>query len=88
MVGGTVIETLVTDTSVWVNVRDGSETCGVLLERTPEARSISERDDLWWDGSVVSWTPRYRMGGRAILKSAVKIKRLGGAGCVKRPESA
>jgi hypothetical protein len=45
---------------VWVNVRDRGDECAVFVADSPEARSISEGDTLWWQGGKVFWTPKSR----------------------------
>jgi hypothetical protein len=59
MVGGIVIETIDTGDRIWVNCkdRDYSNTCAIYIERTPESRSISEGDSIWWQGWSAFWTP-------------------------------
>lgn len=91
MVGGTVIETIVLPEKVWVNCDEArsyeaeggwvtipSRECAIYVERTPESRSISEGDSLWWQGGWAMWTPR----NRAFEDR--KLKRIGYSG-VSRP---
>jgi hypothetical protein len=61
MVGGVVIETIVLPEKVWVNCREKprrGRKCAIYVERTPESRSISEGDSLWWQGEWAMWTPK------------------------------
>lgn len=89
MVGGRVIETIpcVVDgeARVWINVRgtrgEHGNTCAVYVEDAPSARSVSEGDSLWWQGSWAFWTPR--VGGF----SDYRLRRIGCSG-VSRPEEA
>lgn len=64
MVGGKVIETLDCGEKVWINCQGtGSEKnnkCAIYVERTAEARSISEGDSFWWQSGHAYWTPRNR----------------------------
>jgi hypothetical protein len=91
MIGGIVIETLVLEDRVWVNVQDYNktedrllrDTCAVYVEKSPEARSISDGDMVWWQGGFIHWTAKDRYH-RTIGKPDVKIKRLGFSG-VERP---
>lgn len=61
-VGGIVVETLVMPGRVWVDTEDADagDRCAIYVEATPEARSISEGDSLWWQGLWAMWTPRSR----------------------------
>ena len=90
MIGGTVIETIVQERRVWINVKDEDSpdsTCGIYVENTPQARSISERDTIWWQAGWAMWTPRERLGGRPLVKGEITLKRVGFSGA-KRPGNA
>jgi hypothetical protein len=56
-VGGKVVETIVLADKVWVNADDQGDKCAIYVERTPESRTISEGDSLWWHGHAAFWTP-------------------------------
>lgn len=46
---------------VWINCRDDhGDECAIYVARTPEARSVSEGDSVWWQGTGAFWTPRHR----------------------------
>ena len=55
-VGGKVVETIVLDDRVWVDTGE----CAIYVERSNEARAISDGDDVWWHGRTAFWTPRNR----------------------------
>lgn len=59
-VGGIVVETIGLSDRIWANTREPSsgDLCAIWLERTDEARSISNGDALWWQGGHAFWTPR------------------------------
>jgi hypothetical protein len=60
-VGGEVIDTVDQLDRILVRYQDPehpSRTGSVALERTLEARSISPKDYLWWQGLFAYWTPR------------------------------
>jgi hypothetical protein len=80
MIGGTVIETIVTDDRVWLNCKDNHyrSTLGIYVERTDAARSISEGDQIWWQGFYAFWTPKSR------AFSDHRLRRIGCSG-VPRP---
>jgi hypothetical protein len=85
-VGGTVIETIVTGDLVWINTKEKPEyrsECAIYVENTPEARSVSEGDIVWWQGQWAMWTPKDSTG-RTIGPVEVKLKRRGFSG-VARP---
>ena len=84
-VGGRVIETLDTGDKVWVNTHDKHSECAVYVERTPEARSISEGDMLWWQAGICYWTP-YDQRGQAIDPVERELRKVGYSG-VNRPGS-
>lgn len=80
-VGGVVIETVVLDDRVWICTRDvlyGDEVA-IYVERTPEARSVSEGDTIWWQGPWALWTPRL---GPCGFKPFIdkKLRRIGYSG--------
>lgn len=72
---------------VWINCQGtGSEAknqCAIYVERTPEARSVSVGDKIWWQGSWAFWTPRSLDGPMPFEDK--KIPRWGYSG-VSRPE--
>jgi hypothetical protein len=79
MVGGKVIETIDCGDKVWINCRDQHKTeRGIYVERTDAARSVSEKDDIWWLNNSAYWTPE----GKHF--SDYKLIKLGMAG-PKRP---
>jgi hypothetical protein len=84
MVGGKVIETIDTGDKVWINCRgtgcEKNNECAIYVERTPEARSVSLGDSIWWQGRHAFWTPK----GRHFEDR--KLIRWGFSG-VSRPES-
>jgi hypothetical protein len=43
---------------VWINVCEHGRECAVFVADTPEARSVSPGDTLWWQGREAFWTPR------------------------------
>lgn len=59
-VGGKVVETIVLEDRVWINTSDDGDECAIYVERTPESRTISEGDSLWWQSGWAFWTPRNR----------------------------
>jgi hypothetical protein len=59
-VGGKVLETIVLSDRVWVNTIDDGHECAIYIMRTPESRSISEGDTVWWQGKHAFWTPKGR----------------------------
>lgn len=83
-VGGKVVESIVLEDRVWVNTHDGGSgcrkmtckghTCAIYVERTPESRTISEGDSLWWQGDFAFWTPVNR------AFSDYRLKRIGFSG--------
>jgi hypothetical protein len=92
-VGGTVVEIIDLPDRVWVNTDEArsydaeggrviipSRECAIYVERTPEARSISEGDSVWWQGEWAMWTPKSR---------PFEDKRLRRIGCsgVGRPQT-
>jgi hypothetical protein len=87
MVGGRVLETVVVEVDgkprVWVSVAVGqarTET-GVWLAGTFAARSVSEGDELRWQGEWAYWTPRSR------AFHAKQLLRIGSSGA-PRPTAA
>lgn len=64
MVGGKVEQTIDCGDRMWVIVRgtgsEQSNLCAIFVERTPESRSISEGDSIWWQGAHAFWTPANR----------------------------
>lgn len=63
-VGGKVVETIVLGDRVWIATREPEypldEPTAIYVERTAEARTISEGDSVWWHGVNAYWTPRNR----------------------------
>jgi hypothetical protein len=47
---------------LWIDTREptSGDHCAIYVEATPEARSISEGDALWWQGAWAMWTPSTR----------------------------
>jgi len=92
MVGGTVIETIRCpnkgeDGKVWVNCESNSYegmTCAIYVEWCPEALSVSEGDQLWWQSPWAYWTP-YDEGGVKIGPKDIQIPRASFSG-VSRPD--
>lgn len=85
MIGGKVIETLLYKNRIWVNTQDRNDTCAIYVEDTPESRSISEGDSIWWQGGYAYWTAKSREGRKSIGKPDYRLKRIGFSG-VKRPQ--
>lgn len=91
MIGGKVLETLIVKDRVWINTGDFSsetgklrESCAIYVDDTPEARSISEGDIVWWQGRTAYWTAKNRHGQR-IGKVETPLKRRGYSG-VNKPQ--
>ena len=88
MVGGRVVETIILDDKVWINTTDGRDECAIYVEKTPEARTASRGDKLWWQGGVAFWTPTDSddLKGEDITGPVeVELKRIGYSG-VPRPK--
>lgn len=83
MCGGKVIETIILEDSVWVNVQDKRDICAVYVDNTPESRSISDGDSIWWQGGYVFWTAKNKKG-KTVGKVDYKLKKRGFSG-VSRP---
>ena len=85
MIGGTVIEIIVLEDRVWINCREEAtgNVCAIYVERSNEARCVSERDTIRWEGEWASWNAKDRQG-RALGKPNIQLKRIGLSG-VKRP---
>jgi hypothetical protein len=86
-VGGTVIETIITGDLVWINTKESPKyrsECAIYVENTPEARSVSEGDIIWWQGNIAYWTAKDRHG-RTVGRKEVELKRRGFSG-VARPQ--
>ena len=86
-IGGKVVETIVLPEKVWVNTRDTDygpreRTVAIYVERTPESRSISVGDIIWWQGDTAFWTPRSLGNNPPFVEK--KLKRVGFSG-VPRP---
>lgn len=87
MVGGRVVETVPFtrdgERRIWINVRgtrsEHRQTLGIYVADSPAARSVSEGDSIWWQGSHAMWTPR--VGGF----NDYRLDRIGYSG-VSRPE--
>lgn len=88
-VGGKVVETIVLADKVWVNTRErqSGDECAIYVERTPESRTISNGDSLWWQGRNAYWTPRSGSMKRNPPFTDRKIARIGCSG-VSRPSGA
>jgi hypothetical protein len=68
--GGVVIDTFDQGDAVFVKA---GTAVGIFLERTPESRSISPGDVVWWAGKYAYWTPRKApFKNRALKKRAMK----------------
>lgn len=83
-VGGRVVETIVLDDRVWVNTVDdprGRNQCAIYVERTPESRTISPGDVVWWQGAWAFWTPVLTTKERPFVER--KLKRIGFSGVPK-----
>lgn len=93
MVGGTVIEVIITLSRVWINCRDthyGDE-CAIYVERTDKSRSVSPGDSIWWQGDSAYWGPKVfkkmpEQDKRAGIHYDIELKRIGNSG-VSRPKS-
>lgn len=88
MVGGTVVEAIPCEVDgqsrVWINVRDPREhECAIYVKGTPQARSVSPGDLIWWQGPWAMWTPRTSSGTSPF--SDHRLSRIGCSG-VGRPE--
>jgi len=77
-VGGKVLETLVLRDRVWVNTFDGDSECAIYVELTPESRTITAGDSLWWQAAKAFWTPR-SIGG-AMPFTDRSLERIGFSG--------
>lgn len=87
MIGGIVIETILTDPLMWISCKDkdtGDE-AAIFVEATAEARCVSEGDSIWWEGGFCYWTPRMRTlrGPRDV-----KLVKVGSSGKLTRPKTA
>lgn len=95
-VGGVVIEALPCvvrgEERVWINTREpqNGDECAIYVEASPEARSISEGDSVWWQGGWAMWTPRRSVGRRQVAItdwSDRKLRRIGCSGVNRPPRS-
>lgn len=92
MVGGKVIETLVVRDRVWINCQEYLQTedrllrgtCAIYVENTPQARSVSDGDIVWWQGNRAMWTAKDK-AGKTVGKPDTVLMRIGFSG-VSRPE--
>lgn len=85
MVGGKVHETIVLEDRVWIRAVDGRSTCAIYVERTAQARCVSEGDGIWWQGEFAMWTPKKANRlGKTGVDYDIFLRRVGTSG-IKRP---
>jgi len=84
VVGGEVVDTVVFGERVWVEVRDGTDTCTLYVDNTDAARCISPGDALWWQGENAYWTARNRKGA-VIGCPDFPLERVGLTGAPRPP---
>ena len=81
MVGGTVIETLITPDMVWINTKNKFDTLAIFVKKTALSCSVSEGDDIWRQGRHAMWTPNDKNGRQIDSKLVdVKLERIGYSG--------
>lgn len=76
MLGGTVVAIVKEEDSVRVVCRQKyykGEMQVIELQKTAEAREISNGDDLYWDDAGAYWTPLKLDGTPARLLNDIKI---------------
>ncbi len=90
MIGGTVIETVITPERVWINCREkeyGDE-CAIYVENDAKARTVAEGDSVWWQQDQAMWTPKgFHPNGRSGIDFDIRLKKLGYSGPHPRPAS-
>lgn len=94
MVGGTVIEIIITSTDrLWINCQDKNDECAIYVRKCHKSMSVSEGDAIWWQGGAVYWTPKFnriseaesrKKGHRAGVNYDIRLERIGCSG-VARP---
>jgi diaminopimelate decarboxylase len=81
MTGGTVIETNGDYDHIEIIVRgtgcEENDTLAIKVKVSPESRSISEGDSVWWQGRKAYWTACNRDGKYNKGTKDVKIQRIG-----------
>ena len=56
--GNEVLETIDCGDKIWINTQEKLQSTAIYVERTPESRSVSPGDLVWWLGVKAFWTPR------------------------------
>ncbi len=88
MIGGTVIETVITPKKVWINCREKESTseCAIYVENNAKARTVAEGDSVWWQQDQAMWTPKgFRPNGRSGIDFDIRLRKLGFSGQHPRP---
>mgnify|MGYP000973924144 CR=1 FL=1 len=90
MIGGKVIETIISKDRVWINCQEFRNNkligtpCAIFVELSPKAKSVSEGDIVWWQGNRAMWTAK-NSAGETVGKPDTVLIRIGSSG-VSRPE--
>ena len=68
--GGEVLDTVDCGDRVWINTKapESGHEQAIYVERTPESRSVSPGDTIWWYASRAFWTPHKAPFRNMILK--------------------
>lgn len=92
MVGGTVVEVIVSGDRVWINCeeRQTAERAAIYVKATARARSISEGDSVWWQSDRAMWTPAFNRGKKGLkcgVDYDIRLERIGFSGAARPMEA-